>query len=240
MVDTPCFVLGTRTAWWGHGDEESSSCAGLLPRLSTTQTCFLLRNTVLSLCPCCQPGPALACLYPRQPTFVLDCSLTSPPGCPSALALNCQPWPDRAPRRPQTAHDPAYLVKHLLAGLPDVTTRVQQMRQSRTTSGSNTAADKWLEMEASKEAYVKVRTQLCLHASLCTATKCYYKNHTWPLACVKVRARVLPAGKSGRTQNVLVLWLLHPTRFGKLSRESCRQLRLLAERHTSAARELLK
>ena len=60
------------------------------------------------------------------------------------------------PRRAQTAHDPAYLVKHLLAGLPDVTTRVQHMRQSKTTSGSNTAADKWLEMEASKEAYVKV------------------------------------------------------------------------------------
>ncbi len=64
---------------------------------------------------------------------------------------------DVHPTRAQTAHDPAYLVKHLLAGLPDVTTRVHQMRQSRTTSGSNTAADKWLEMEASKEAYVKAR-----------------------------------------------------------------------------------
>lgn len=61
----------------------------------------------------------------------------------------------------QTAHDPAYLVKHLLAGLPDVTTRVHQMRQSKTTAGSNTAADKWLEMEASKEAYVKVCPRTC-------------------------------------------------------------------------------
>ena len=31
----------------------------------------------------------------------------------------------------QTAHDAAYLVKHLLAGMPAVTERVQQMRAGR-------------------------------------------------------------------------------------------------------------
>ena len=112
---------------------------------------------MLSLCHGSQAGSA--CSYVISDHTAAACPRAS--SCPSCShPAQLSPRPDGTRGCPQTAHDPAYLVKHLLAGLPDVTTRVHQMRQSRTTSGSNTAADKWLEMEASKEAYVKARASL--------------------------------------------------------------------------------
>jgi hypothetical protein len=54
----------------------------------------------------------------------------------------------------QTAHDQGYIVKHLLAGLPQVTERVKTMRQGRNGNMSEEAKDR---MFASQEAYIKVR-----------------------------------------------------------------------------------
>ena len=54
----------------------------------------------------------------------------------------------------QTAHDPQYLVKHLLSDLPAVTERVKAMRQAR---GGGNAEDNKNRMFASQEAYLKVR-----------------------------------------------------------------------------------
>ena len=53
----------------------------------------------------------------------------------------------------QTAHDPQYLVKHLLSDLPAVTERVKAMRQAR---GGGNAEDNKNRMFASQEAYLKV------------------------------------------------------------------------------------
>ncbi len=53
----------------------------------------------------------------------------------------------------QTAHDPQYLVKHLLSELPAVTERVKAMRQAR---GGNNVEDNKNRMFASQEAYLKV------------------------------------------------------------------------------------
>lgn len=53
----------------------------------------------------------------------------------------------------QTAHDQGYIVKHLLAGLPQVTERVKTMRQGRNGNMSEEAKDR---MFASQEAYIKV------------------------------------------------------------------------------------
>ncbi len=57
----------------------------------------------------------------------------------------------------QTAHDQGYIVKHLLAGLPQVTERVKAMRQGRNGNMADDAKDR---MFASQEAYIKVRTSL--------------------------------------------------------------------------------
>ena len=53
----------------------------------------------------------------------------------------------------QTAHDPQYLVKHLLSELPAVTERVKAMRQAR---GGTNVEDNKNRMFASQEAYLKV------------------------------------------------------------------------------------
>ena len=55
--------------------------------------------------------------------------------------------------RVQTAHDPQYLVKHLLSDLPAVTERVKSMRQAR---GGGNVEDNKNRMFASQEAYLKV------------------------------------------------------------------------------------
>ncbi|CAL5219491.1 g1332 [Coccomyxa viridis] len=52
----------------------------------------------------------------------------------------------------KTAHDPQYLVKHLLSDLPAVTERVKAMRQAR---GGGNAEDNKNRMFASQEAYLK-------------------------------------------------------------------------------------
>ncbi|KAK9909926.1 hypothetical protein WJX75_009604 [Coccomyxa subellipsoidea] len=52
----------------------------------------------------------------------------------------------------KTAHDQGYIVKHLLAGLPQVTERVKTMRQGRNGNMSEEAKDR---MFASQEAYIK-------------------------------------------------------------------------------------
>ncbi|CAK0760674.1 hypothetical protein CVIRNUC_002790 [Coccomyxa viridis] len=52
----------------------------------------------------------------------------------------------------KTAHDPQYLVKHLLSELPAVTERVKAMRQAR---GGNNVEDNKNRMFASQEAYLK-------------------------------------------------------------------------------------
>ncbi|KAK9817257.1 hypothetical protein WJX72_011944 [[Myrmecia] bisecta] len=52
----------------------------------------------------------------------------------------------------KTAHDPSYLVKHLLAGLPPVTERVRLMR---TGKAPNTCVDNQEKMAQSQEAYVR-------------------------------------------------------------------------------------
>jgi len=59
----------------------------------------------------------------------------------------------------QTAHDPQYLVKHLLSDLPAVTERVKSMRQAR---GGGNVEDNKNRMFASQEAYLKVH---CLRHS---------------------------------------------------------------------------
>ncbi len=53
----------------------------------------------------------------------------------------------------QTAHDPQYLVKHLLWDLPAVTERVKSMRSTRS---GGAAEDNKNRMFASQEAYLKV------------------------------------------------------------------------------------
>ena len=57
----------------------------------------------------------------------------------------------------QTAHDPQYLVKHLLSDLPAVTERVKSMRLARS---GGAAEDNKNRMFASQEAYLKVIARL--------------------------------------------------------------------------------
>ncbi len=105
---------------------------------------------------------ALGMLWPQQPLPVSGgCSYSMPRSvsfrdgplpwlyqkAPADRRLTCHALPV------QTAHDPQYLVKHLLSDLPAVTERVKAMRQAR---GGSNVEDNKNRMFASQEAYLKV------------------------------------------------------------------------------------